>query len=39
MTEDISTPNLITDGSLTTIQKARYARHIMLPQVGEKGQE
>ena len=39
MTEDISTSNLITDGSLTTIQKARYARHIMLPQVGEKGQE
>jgi adenylyltransferase/sulfurtransferase len=39
MTEDISTPNLITDGSLTTIQKARYARHIMLPQVGEKGQK
>lgn len=39
MTEDISTSNLITDGSLTTIQKARYARHIMLPQVGEKGQK
>ena len=29
----------ITDRSLTTNQKARFARHIMLPQVGEEGQK
>ena len=39
MQDKNTTSNQITDGSLTSEQKARYARHLMLPQVGESGQE
>ena len=39
MQDKNTTSNQTTDGSLTSEQKARYARHLMLPQVGESGQE
>ena len=39
MQDKNTTSNQITDGSLTSEQKARYARHLMLPQIGESGQE
>ena len=38
MIDDNKTSIEVVNKNLTNDQKARYARHLMLPQVGEKGQ-